>query len=153
MIQETEIIFDSRAAAAAAAAERLGAALSRRLEGQGKASLVVSGGTSPAGVFRELAETELAWPDVHVILSDERWVPPDHEDSNERLVRETLLQGAAQDATLLPVSLTTIHQPCREIAQVAFRAMQERIREPTIPPRTLTLAPRWEFCSSSPIFR
>ncbi|MEM7311512.1 MAG: GntR family transcriptional regulator [Planctomycetota bacterium] len=45
-------------------------------------------------------------------------------------------------ATLLSVSLTTISQPCREIAQVAFRTMQERIQEPTIPPRTLTLAPR-----------
>ncbi len=45
-------------------------------------------------------------------------------------------------ATLLPVSLTTVHQPCRDIAEIAFRAMQERIREPTIPPRTLTLAPR-----------
>ncbi len=45
-------------------------------------------------------------------------------------------------ATLLPVSLTTIHQPCREIAQIAFRAMLERINEPTIPPRTLTAAPR-----------
>ncbi len=44
-------------------------------------------------------------------------------------------------ATLLSVSLTTVHQPCRDIAQVAFRAMQERIREPTIPPRTLSLAP------------
>lgn len=45
-------------------------------------------------------------------------------------------------ATLLPVSLTTISQPCREIAQVAFRAMQERIGEPTIPARTLTVPPR-----------
>ncbi len=45
-------------------------------------------------------------------------------------------------ATLLSVSLTTIHQPCRDIAEVAFRALQERIREPTIPPRTLMLAPR-----------
>jgi DNA-binding LacI/PurR family transcriptional regulator len=45
-------------------------------------------------------------------------------------------------ATLLPVSLTTIHQPCREIAEVAFRAMEERIQTPTIPPRTLTVAPR-----------
>lgn len=31
-------------------------------------------------------------------------------------------------ATLLPVSLTTISQPCREIDQIAFRAMQERIQ-------------------------
>jgi len=45
-------------------------------------------------------------------------------------------------ATLLQVPLTTIHQPCRDIARAAFRAMLERIKEPTIPPRTLTLAPR-----------
>ena len=45
-------------------------------------------------------------------------------------------------ATLLPVELTTIHQPCRDIAEVAFRAMQERIRVPTAPIRTLSLAPR-----------
>jgi DNA-binding LacI/PurR family transcriptional regulator len=44
-------------------------------------------------------------------------------------------------ATLLPVALTTVHQPCGAIAEVAFRAMQERLREPTIPPRTLTLSP------------
>ena len=45
-------------------------------------------------------------------------------------------------ATLLPVELTTIHQPCRDLAEVAFRAMQERIRVPTAPIRTLTLVPR-----------
>jgi LacI family transcriptional regulator len=45
-------------------------------------------------------------------------------------------------ATLLPIALTTIHQPCREIAEVAFRALRERITAPTIPPRTLAIAPR-----------
>lgn len=45
-------------------------------------------------------------------------------------------------ATLLPVSLTTIAQPCRDIAEVAFRLMQERLQEPTIPPRTVTVTPR-----------
>lgn len=45
-------------------------------------------------------------------------------------------------ATLLTVPLTTIHQPCRNIALTAFNAMRERIQEPTLPPRTLLLAPR-----------
>ena len=45
-------------------------------------------------------------------------------------------------ATVLAVPLTTIHQPCREIAQVAFRALQERIRDPAIPARTISLTPR-----------
>jgi LacI family transcriptional regulator len=45
-------------------------------------------------------------------------------------------------ATLLSVPLTTIHQPCRDIGALAFRAMMERIAEPTFPARTLTLTPR-----------
>lgn len=116
-MQEMENIFDSREAAAVAAAERIVAALARRLDGQAEASIVVSGGTSPAGVFAALAETELEWPRVHVVLSDERWVPPDHEDSNERLVRESLLKGAAQGAKLLPVYRqgVTIEERCSEI--------------------------------------
>ncbi len=112
-----ENIFDNREEAAHAAADRIGRALQRRLEAQGAASLVVSGGTSPAGVFTALAGTAIAWPEVHVILSDERWVPPDHEDSNERLVRDTLLTGEAQDAILLPVykAGTAIEERCDEL--------------------------------------
>ena len=119
-----EHIFDSREEASAAAAERIGAALLRRLDGQGQASVVVSGGSSPAGVFRELAKAELPWSDVHVVLSDERWVPPDHEDSNEKLVRETLLAGEAQDAHLLPVFRegVAIDERCSEINEELLQA-------------------------------
>jgi LacI family transcriptional regulator len=45
-------------------------------------------------------------------------------------------------ATMLSVPLTTVHQPCREIAITAFRAMLERIADPTLPPRGLSLFPR-----------
>ncbi len=117
MTIQMDNLFDSREAAAIAAAERIAEALGRRLDAQGEASVVVSGGTSPAGVFAELARTPLAWPDVHVILSDERWVPADHEDSNEKLVRETLLSGEAQAAKLLPVYRpgVTIEDRCSEL--------------------------------------
>jgi 6-phosphogluconolactonase len=117
-------IFETREEAAIAAARRIGEALLRRLDGQGAASLVVSGGTSPAGVFAELAKTTLNWPGVHVILSDERWVPPEHEDSNEKLVRETLLAGEAQDASLLPVYRpdVTIEERCSEISEELLQA-------------------------------
>ena len=112
-----ENIFDNREAASIAAAERIGKALERRLQAQGEASVVVSGGSSPAGVFAELAKTALAWSDVHVILSDERWVPPDHESSNEKLVRDTLLTGEARGATMLPFYKAgiTIEERCGEL--------------------------------------
>ncbi len=45
-------------------------------------------------------------------------------------------------ATLLSVPLTTIQQPCREIALTAFNALRERIANPTLPSRSLLLTPR-----------
>jgi len=95
--------FESREAASVAAAEAIAALLERRLEAHEKASLVVSGGTTPARCFAALADLDLDWQNVHVVLSDERWVPADSDDSNEKLVRETLLTGRAASASLLPV--------------------------------------------------
>jgi LacI family transcriptional regulator len=45
-------------------------------------------------------------------------------------------------ATLVSVPLTTIHQPCRDIAVMAFRTMMERLAEPTLPARSIALTPR-----------
>jgi GntR family transcriptional regulator, arabinose operon transcriptional repressor len=42
-------------------------------------------------------------------------------------------------ASLLPVPLTTIHQPCREIGQVAMAAMLERVARPETPVREVLL--------------
>jgi LacI family transcriptional regulator len=44
-------------------------------------------------------------------------------------------------ATLLSVPLTTIHQPCRNIAAVALGAMLQRIIDPMLPARSLALTP------------
>jgi LacI family transcriptional regulator len=44
-------------------------------------------------------------------------------------------------ATLVSPPLTTMHQPCRDIAMVAFRTMVERITDPTLPARNLMLTP------------
>jgi DNA-binding LacI/PurR family transcriptional regulator len=41
---------------------------------------------------------------------------------------------------MLSVPLTTMHQPCREIALVALKAMLDRIADPALPPRSLTLS-------------
>lgn len=48
----------------------------------------------------------------------------------------------AKYATLVSPPLTTIHQPCRDIAAVALRLMLERIAQPTLPARCVSLTPR-----------
>ncbi len=45
-------------------------------------------------------------------------------------------------ATLLGVPLTTIHQPCREIAITAFHTMLQRIAQPEWPPRSVLITPQ-----------
>jgi DNA-binding LacI/PurR family transcriptional regulator len=40
-------------------------------------------------------------------------------------------------AALLPVPLTTVHQPCREIGEAALRLMLDRIARPNIPAREI----------------
>ncbi len=45
-------------------------------------------------------------------------------------------------ATLVSPALTTMQQPCREIAIAAFTAMKNRLSDPTLPTCHITLAPR-----------
>lgn len=97
-----EQLFETREAASAAAAKRITDALRRRLDAQASASLVVSGGTTPAQCFADLSTQDIDWQRVGVLASDDRWVPADHDDSNEKLIRETLLTGKAAAADFMP---------------------------------------------------
>jgi 6-phosphogluconolactonase len=65
---------------------------------KGKASLAVSGGSTPKGFFSVLSQIDIDWSKVTVTLADERWVALDSEDSNTRLVHENLLQNKAKAA-------------------------------------------------------
>lgn len=97
-----ESYFDSREAASVAAAEKITDALSRRLTAKKAATLVVSGGTTPGRCFEELATQDIAWERVGVVASDDRWVPAEHDDSNEKLIRSKLLVNKASGADFLP---------------------------------------------------
>lgn len=62
----------------------------------------VPGGTSPGPVFDVLCAADLEWERVHVLLTDERWVPDDDPRSNARLVQERLITNRAGKARFLP---------------------------------------------------
>ena len=98
-----EYSFASREEASLAAAQRIGANLIRRIDSDERAALVVSGGTTPGQCFSYLSQIDLDWSNVFVVPSDERWVPPHNDDSNEKQIRERLLQNFAVDAQLVPL--------------------------------------------------
>jgi len=97
----SEHLFDSPEELDIALADFITTTLSDGIAKRGQASLVVSGGSTPKGLFATLAKAELPWSDVTILLADERWVPIDHSDSNERMVRELLLQNHASTASFL----------------------------------------------------
>jgi len=72
--------------------------LSNAIKHRGKASLAVSGGSTPKGFFSVLSQSDIDWSKVTVTLADERWVGIDSQDSNTRLVHENLLQNKATAA-------------------------------------------------------
>jgi len=80
-----------------------GQALTRALSRGRRASLAVSGGRTPVPLFRALAELDLEWPQVVITLVDDRLVGTDHPDSNEKLVRDLLLQKRAKQACFVPL--------------------------------------------------
>lgn len=84
-------VFRDRASASAVAAKLITERLASRLDRQERASLMVSGGSTPATCLQILSKVNLPWSRVDITLTDEREVPSNHPDSNEKMVREKLL--------------------------------------------------------------
>lgn len=110
---------------AANLAESVERNLVETIESQGRASLVVSGGSTPLPFFEQLSRASLDWSLVDVTLADERWVPEDHEDSNALFVRTHFLKGNASKASFYSLYRDTDAQTA--IADVE-RALQGMIQ-------------------------
>ncbi|WP_299203825.1 6-phosphogluconolactonase [uncultured Amphritea sp.] len=95
--------FDSREALTSNLSEQIETTLSHAIKHRGRASLALSGGSTPIPLFNRLSKTQLAWNSVTVTLVDDRWVSPDEPDSNEKLLRTHLLQGNASAARFIPL--------------------------------------------------
>lgn len=93
--------FAARELLAAELAEAVATHLNEAIEQRGRATLAVSGGSTPSMFFRALARKSVAWKSVTVTLVDERFVPPSSERSNERLATINLLQADAAAATFV----------------------------------------------------
>lgn len=88
-------------------ANKLAGELNSYLMRHDTASFAVPGGSTPAPMFDVLAEADLDWDRVRVMLTDERWVPEDHKRSNTGLLRRHLLQGRAAAAMYVPLRADT----------------------------------------------
>jgi len=77
--------------------------LDAAIKARGKATLAVSGGSTPKAMFAVLAEQEIDWSKVTITLVDERWVDDKNERSNAKLVKDHLITHEAHTAAFLPL--------------------------------------------------
>lgn len=98
MPEPTVFTYPSRATLDLGLATCIAAQLRLAVRQRGVATLAVSGGSTPVGMFEQLCRQELPWKHVWLALVDDRWVDREHIDSNERLVRAYLLRERAAAA-------------------------------------------------------
>ncbi len=66
-------------------------------EARGIFSLVLAGGNTPLQLYSLLAApsllAEMPWQNTHLFWGDERWVPPEHPDSNFGMAADAMLRA------------------------------------------------------------
>jgi 6-phosphogluconolactonase len=108
-------IFENRDELNRGSAERFLAIALESVSSRGQFCAALSGGSTPRPLYQLLALDEFSWripwTATHLFQVDERTVPPDHPQSNYRMIRETLL-----DHTPLPAR--HFHRMAAELADL-----------------------------------
>lgn len=93
-MRELFSVYPDAEALSLAAAEHVAHRAKERISTRGRYLIALAGGSTPAPVYRLLADRfreEIDWSRVHVFVGDERFVPEDHPESNFGMIRELLL--------------------------------------------------------------
>ena len=119
------LVHEDRAELAEAAARDFAQRAGEAMDERGRFTVALAGGSTPRTVYELLVSeygdaADLDWSRVHAFFGDERTVPPDHEDSNYRMARETMLDH---------VPIGSVHRMRGELPpEVAASAYEEELR-------------------------
>ncbi len=103
LIQRAIEIWQSRAAAA--------------IRERGRFTVALAGGSTPKQLYAALAQTQgIPWQQTWLFWGDERYVPPEHPESNYRMVQETLLKWIGIPADQVLPMPTQAGDPLRDAA-------------------------------------
>ncbi|NEQ75093.1 MAG: 6-phosphogluconolactonase [Okeania sp. SIO2C9] len=69
---------------------------------RGQCTIALAGGNTPRPLYESIATQNLPWDKIHVFWGDERYVAPDHSDSNQKMARQAWLDR-------VPIPPTNIH--------------------------------------------
>ena len=96
-----ENIFTDKAQLESTLALEISQKLEQEIKRNGEATLLVSGGSTPKKLYEILSNTGIDWNNVSIGLIDERFVATDTDESNELLIKNTLLKNKAADAKFI----------------------------------------------------
>ena len=96
-------LFADADALAQRLARDIAASLRQAIAATQRATLAVSGGTTPQKFFESLSRQNMDWPRVTITLVDERQVDESSPRSNARLVKAALVQNEAAAARFVPL--------------------------------------------------
>jgi len=71
--------------------EKINTAIAER----GLCTIALSGGSTPKPLYEALSRQQLPWDKIHIFWGDERYVPPDHPESNQLMARTAWLDRVA----------------------------------------------------------
>lgn len=92
--------FATQQACNQALTEQLACCIMQVFNAQQKASLLLPGGGTPAGLLLELSQQDLPWAAIHISPTDERWVAGDSKDSNAQMMQQVLTEANILDPRL-----------------------------------------------------
>ena len=79
----------------------IGEILTEAIRKRGRASMAVSGGSTPIRLFKEFSLLSIDWTKIDLTLADDRWVDAKNADSNELLVRTHLIKNKAAQVNFI----------------------------------------------------
>ena len=89
------------------------------LRARGTFHVSLSGGSTPRPLYDRLAKTKWPWSATRLYLGDERWVTPDHKDSNYRMIHQAF-QETGVHIERVPTEIGT--------ADIGARAYEKQVR-------------------------
>jgi 6-phosphogluconolactonase len=98
-MNKTVEVLPDQSALVARALELILSKIDTAIQQRGQFTIALSGGSTPKPLYEAIAKENLPWDKIHVFWGDERYVPPDHPDSNELMARRAWLDRVNIPAT------------------------------------------------------
>ncbi|MBD2626662.1 6-phosphogluconolactonase [Trichormus variabilis] len=101
-MNKTVEVLPDQPALVARALDLILSKLETAIQQRGQFTIALSGGSTPKPLYEAIGNQKLAWDKIHVFWGDERYVAPDHPDSNELMARRAWLDR-------VPIPAANIH--------------------------------------------